>query len=87
MDISTILPLLLGKGDLGDKTKLFSMLTGGKKPEEILSSGLPPEMSGIINAMSANKKTRGTTATGLGVITPFAPAEIIGALVKFLNAV
>lgn len=87
MDIRTILPLLLGKGDLGDKTKLFSMLTGGKKPEDVLSSAMPPEMSGLISAMNTSKKTRSSTATGLGVITPFAPAEIIGALVKFLNAV
>ncbi len=83
MDISAILPLLLGKSNLGDKAKLFSLLAG-KKPEDILSSAVPPEMRGIIGAM---KKTRGDIPTGLGVITPFAPAEIIGALVKLLNAV
>ncbi len=85
MDIRAILPLLLGKGKTGDKAKLFSMLASGS-PEEALTNALPPEMKGIIGALG-NNKTRGHVPTGLGVITPFAPPEIIGALFKLLNAV
>ncbi len=86
MDINALLPLLLGGNGNRDKMKLFSMMTGGKSPDDVMTETVSPEMSGIVNAIKSSKKTR-SHATGLGVITPFAPAEIIGALVKLLNAV
>ncbi len=86
MDINALLPLLLGGKGNTDKVNLFSMMTGGKTPDDIMAQSVSPEMSGIVNAIRNNKKTR-SNATGLGVIIPFAPAEIIGALVKLLNAV
>lgn len=87
MDINALLPLLLGKGDMTDKTKLFSMLAGGKNPEDMMSKMAGPEMSGLLNLLKNNKKTRPQEATGLGAITSFAPADIIGTLLKLLDAV
>lgn len=88
MDINSILPLLLGKGDGADKSKLFSMLAGGGgSPEDMMSKMAGPEMSGLMNMLKNNKKTRTQEATGLSAIIAFAPAEIIGTLVKLLDAV
>ena len=42
MDISAILPLLLGKTEMKDKAKLFSALASGS-PEDMLADALPPE--------------------------------------------
>lgn len=86
MDINSLLPLLLGKGDMNDKSKLFSMLAGGKNPEDMMSKMAGPEMSGLLNLLKNKNKTRTQEATGLSAILAFAPAEIIGTLVKLLDA-
>lgn len=87
MDLNALFPLLLGKGDFGDKSKLFSLLAGGKQPEDVLSSLGGSDMSALLNVMKNSQKTRSQTPAGLGAITSFAPADILGTLVKLLNAV
>ncbi len=87
MDINSLLPLLLSGSGNADKAKLFAMLTGGKSAEEAVTETAGPEMSGLMNMlMQSRQKPRAAAASGLGVISPFAPAEIIGALVKLLGA-
>ncbi len=86
MDINSILPLLLGKSDMGDKAKLFSVLSGGGNPEDLLAKSLGPEMSGLLGLLRNKEKTRGRKAAGLDAVTPFAPADIVGTLYKLLNA-
>lgn len=86
MDINSLLPLLMGNGDMKDKSKLFSMLAGGKNPEDMMSKMAGPEMSGLLNLLKNKNKTRTQEATGLGAILAFAPADIIGTLVKLLDA-
>ena len=84
MDINSILPLLLGKTNMGDKAKLFAALSG-ENPEELLAKSLGQEMSGLINLLK-NKKTRSRKAAGLDAVLSFAPADIVGTLYKLLNA-
>ena len=82
MDINSILPLLLGNNNGMDKAKLFSMLTGGK-------SEAPSPMPDVNNLSSImqmlTKKKAHSKAMGLSTITSFAPADILGALVKLLE--
>ena len=56
MDINAILPLLLGKTDLKDKTQLLSALASGGKPEDILAGALPPEAGRPPCRCGANKR-------------------------------
>lgn len=84
MDISALLPLLLGKTDMGDKTKLFAALANGGKPEDILSGALPPEASGLFNLLKDRRPSHSQPVLGLKAVLPFAPADIIGTLYKLL---
>lgn len=85
MDINSLLPLLLGKGDAGDKSKLFAALAGGDA--SAARSAFPNDMSGIMDMLSKGmmKKTRTEHVTGLKAITGFAPADVIGTLVKLMG--
>ena len=57
MDISAILPLLLGKTEMKDKAKLFSALASGS-PEDMLADALPPEASGLLGLLKNREKQR-----------------------------
>lgn len=56
MDINSLLPLLLGKGDAGDKSKLFAALAGGDA--SAARSALPNDMSGIMDMLSKGMMKR-----------------------------
>lgn len=83
MDISAILPLLLGKTEMKDKAKLFSALASGS-PEDMLADALPPEASGLLGLLKNREKQRSHRPFGLKAVVPFAPADIIGTLYKML---
>ena len=84
MDISALLPLLLGKTDMGDKTKLFAALANGGKPEDILSGALPPEASSLLGLLKDRRSNQPRPVMGLKDVLPFAPADIVGTLYKLL---
>lgn len=85
MDISSVLPILLGKTDLKDKTKLLTALASGGKPEDILAGALPPEASGLLGLLNnrASSPSR-RTAPGLSAVSHFAPPDILGTLYKLM---
>ena len=85
MDINAILPLLLGKTDLKDKTQLLSALASRGKPEDILAGALPPEAGNLLGLLKNRGQSRGKRAAlGLKAVLPFAPADIVGTLYKLL---
>ena len=84
MDITALLPLLLGKADIKDKTKLLTALASGGKPEDVLESALPPEANGLLGLIKNRERSQRRPVLGLKAVLPFAPADIVGTLYKLL---
>ncbi len=85
MDINAILPLLLGKTDMKDKTKLFTALASGGSPEDVLAGALPPEASGLLSLFKNRSASHSRPPVlGLKAIASFAPPDIFGSMFKLL---
>ena len=86
MDISALLPLLLGKTDMTNKAKLFTAMASGGKPEDILAEALPPEASSLLGLLKSREQhVRSKPVPGLKAVTSFAPPDIIGSLYMLLS--